>query len=712
MTLAKHPLSRAVALALPLAVLGLATQPLCLRAQNNPAPLSPAQFDPSDAYFQGYLKVREAESLEDKKDYAGALEKLRRANEIFATIQKYYPNWKTDTVAKRAAKTLEDTARVGPLAQKQNQANRRAVAELEGGPRTGTPNDDAPDFSTPDVLSADPNLTRSLEEAHTELNRLRDLSDQRNSISQNNESLQTQLRAAETNLESLRSRLAAAPMAKEMQALNNRVNELEQEREAMGMALKQSRTQHTEALSKIATLEADLQVMRQKYSDLQRDITSEREVASSVVAGQRRQMKDLEKKLELKDQQLAQANQRINGLVQELEQSKEAFTQLRDERDSLLRERDQMAALLNLNEAGRIQQLIEQNMGLAKNLREANETVERLSRESNADKDAQVDALRDLAIAKSQINQLLNEKRDQQERLRQLEARLRNEDSALATGTSSADPAETQLLRDIIKRQLRVQERRNQARDLLVEAAKQLGKKDDNLAKAIELFDSEDIALSPEEMKLIADRQVDGEFISPFARDRASVSAATVSLQRDITVYERTAEKAYLAGRYLPTRELFQMILDQHPGHIPSLCKLGIVYIKLNEPAEAVDSFRRATELDQQNPYAHRMLGFALMNLGDIPGSERALRTAVQLDPTDAKANMLLARACYNLGRIGEAESYFKASITADPMLSEPYYNLAVICLKDKRKEDARNYYNQALERGALPDTDLEEKLR
>ena len=228
-----------------------------------------------------------------------------------------------------------------------------------------------------------------------------------------------------------------------------------------------------------------------------------------------------------------------------------------------------MAALLKLNEAGRIQELIEQNMSLAKNLREANEKVDRLNRESNADKDAITDALRDLAIAKSQINRLHQEKREQDKRLDELENRLKNEESDLASGKIAADPAEVEVLRDIIKRQLRVQERRRQARDLLVEAAKELGAKDERLAKAIELFDAQEIALSPEEQKLIADRQVDGEFVSPFARDRATVGQATDELNRDIAVFERTAEKSFVAGRLLPTRELYQMILEQHPGHTP-----------------------------------------------------------------------------------------------------------------------------------------------
>jgi tetratricopeptide (TPR) repeat protein len=693
------------------ALLGSLALALAAPGQTQP-PAAPAQFDPSDVYFQGYLAVRAAEQLESAGDFAGALEKLEKANQLFDAVRTYHPEWKPAMVGGRREKTTETIGRVRPLAEEEMRKNRNAVAELEGGVKQAGEIIDPAQGTlplSPGILEVDPLSARRLEDAEAELKRLRATNGSGNTGAL--EDLQTRLRAAETTVQGLRARLMAAPVEKEMSTLNRRIETLEQEREAMAMALTQSRTAHTDAMARIATLEADLNGMRQKHADLERNLKTERKVANSVVAGQRRQLDALERELDKKTTELSKANERIGGLMNELNESREAFSQLRDERDSLLRERDQMAALLKLNEAGRIQDLIEQNMALAKNLREANEKVDRLNRESNADKDAYTEALRDLAIAKSQINRLHQDKREQEHRLAELESRLKNEETALAQGQATADPAEVEVLRDIIKRQLRVQERRRQARDLLVEAAKDLGTKDGRLAQAVELFDAQEIALSPEEQKLIANRQVDGEFVSPFARDRASVGRATTELNRDIAVFERTAEKSFVAGRMLPTRELYQMILEQHPGHTPSLCKLGVVHLRLDEPTAAVDAFRRAVELDSNNPYAFRMLGFSLMKLGDLPAAEQAVSRSVDLAPTDAKSQMLLATLCYRLGRSGEAESHFKAAITADPLPSEPYYNLALLCSRDRRMEDAKTYYQQALERGAVPDPALEKKL-
>ncbi len=693
-----------------------------------PPPVQPAQFDPSDVYFQGYLAARSAEQLEAGGDFTGAAKKLKKARELFEAVRHYYPAWKPEMVAGRSAQNSEAEVRIHPKAEEQRRKNQNVVAELEGGVKSsGTLIDPAAGVMplTPGILEVDPLATRRLADAEAEVKRLRELAKSSSAADKDparNESrvrdltlqrdaVQAQLNAAEANVQSLRAQLAAKPVENEMKALNQHIAGLEQEREAMAMALTQSRASHTEALSRTAILEADLKVMRQKFTDLDRDLKAERDVANSVVAGQRSQLQALEKELAKKTGELGKANERISGLINELQESRDAFAQLRTERDSLLQERDQMSALLKLNEDGRIQDLVAQNMGLAKNLREANEKVERLNLDNNSAKDDITDALRDLAIAKSQINKLHQEKRGQDKRLADLENRLKGEETALATGKVAADPEEVAVLRDIIQRQLRVQERRRQARDLLVEAVKDMGAKDERIAQAINLFDGQEIQLSPDEQRLIADKQVDGEFVSPFAQDRATVGRNTTELNRDITVFERTAEKAYAAGRFLPTRELFQMIVEQHPGHIPALCKLGVVDLRLKDPLAAVDAFRRAVELDANNPYAQRMLGFSFMTLGDLPAAEQNVKHAVELAPDDAKSHLLLGIITHRLGRTDEAESHYKAAIAADPIPSDPYYNLARLCSRDKRLEAARNYYHLALERGAVPDPALEQRL-
>ncbi len=723
-----HPLTRMLFSRFIRMVVVLATLPLAaLHAQQPP---NPAAFDPSDVYFQGFLAVRAAENLEEEGDYLAAWEKFREADEMFSAVQRFYPEWRPDMVAGRSERTREAINEIRGKAEKQQEEKQRAIAELEGGQRAGGEWTE-PTLETPGILEIDPVASRRLREAEAEVGRLRGILEEaggseqeaaRNAsrvqdLRRQRDDTQAQLRAAETEVAALRARLAASPVENQLGRLNQRIEELEQERAAMGLALTQSRRSHTEAMAKIATLEADVEVMRretaklrQREADLERDLTAERKVANDVVAGMRRQMQALNERLDNKNSELTTANRTIATLTRELQQSRASFSEIRDERDSLLRERDQLAALLKLNEESRISELINQNMGLARELREANDRVERLNRDSNATKDAFTEALRDLALAKTQINRLQQEHREQEQRLAGLREQLRNEEALLARNPG-ADPAEAEMLREIIRRQLRTQEHRRQAREFLLETARDLGREDERIAEAIDILDGVELELTPDEQKLIADRQVDGEFISPFARDRADVDRAMQGLNLELEGFDRAATRAFAAGRYLPTRELYEQMIELNPGHTAAHCKLGVVHLRLDDPGAAAEAFQRAVELESRNAYAHRMLAYSLMAAGDISAAHQSASRSVEIAPHDPLAQIILATVSFRLGEKSDAEAHFKAAINADPMLSEPYFNLAVIHARAERFDDAREYYNLALERGAVPDPSLEETL-
>ena len=120
--------------ALPAVLLGLLMALVpgpAAHGQTGP-PLAPAQFDPSDVYFQGYLATRAAEELETARDFAGALEQLEKANQLFNAVKTYHPDWKPAMVGGRSAKTAETVARVRPLAEQSLLKNRNALAELDG----------------------------------------------------------------------------------------------------------------------------------------------------------------------------------------------------------------------------------------------------------------------------------------------------------------------------------------------------------------------------------------------------------------------------------------------------------------------------------------------------------------------------------------------------------------------------------------------------
>ena len=691
------------------------TMPVMAQAPAANAPVQP-NFDPADVYYQAWLYVREAETLQKQGRHLEALNKLKSAEKFFETIHRFHPEWKKDMVGDRLTLTKDQITKVQPQAQQQQKKEEIAVAEIvESGGNTRPvgpmTSPTAPSIEIEDAkmkaLEAEVKRLRAAlaspaNQQSREAARASDLEKQR-------DDLNARLKQTTTELESLRARMATAPVQSEMDRLNERLRSLEQERQAMGMALSQSREQQLQTQAKMNTLQADYQAVRQQAADLQRNMELERKKSNEVTAAQLQQLQSLEQTIKQKDTEITSANQRVSSLQKQLKESQDAFQELRTERDDLLRERDHMAALLKLSESGRIQQLIEQNMSLAKELREAKERVERISKNNDETNDQLTEALRDLAITKTKIIALQTEKRAQEQRISDLETQLQSNEKALASGEAAASSEEADALRDIIKRQLRVQERRKQAAQLLLDAAKkQTATGDENYDEAVALLTDQEITLTPEEQKILEARKVDGEIYSPYAGSKARVSAATSEMHQQIDDYTKAAVRAFGSERLSASREVLEMILDLHPGHVPTMTKLGIVQLRLNDPVAASDILRAAVENDETRSLSHRLLGLALYKMGDLAQAEASLVRALEIDPNDAAGYTIYGNTLLRLKRAAEAETAYQKALAIDPESSEALHNLAVLCQRDGRIKEAKGYYQEALLHGAQPNPELE----
>jgi tetratricopeptide (TPR) repeat protein len=736
-------------IALLCAVFGLLPV-VSLRAQ---APVE--AFDPSDVWFQAWMSSRDAEKLATAGKFSEALDKYEHSRQMFENVAKLYPEWKKDMVQGRLAATRESIQTLKPKAEGEQLAKQRKVDDFEGGAR---PLAEA-EKKTPGQLRAaevragnmdnpaerqriaelerqiaslkdatrkgEQKLADQLKTANSELQAARSkpqaspaerqritelerqIRDVEDKTRKENLQLAEQLNQTNANLEAARIQMAKAPAQSELDRLNKKVGDLEGQREAMAMALRQSRGEQTQAQARIATLEADIANARQAAAEIEANLTKEREVSNQVSRGLQKQLTDLNAALTKKSDELASAQRTIAGLNRELDETRAAFLEIQDERDTLLRDKEQMSALLNLNDAGRIKDLIEQNMSLAKELREADERFNVVKNDNDKNKEAYLLAVRDLGIAKARILSMRKDNQDQQLRLEDLEKSLREARSDLAN--NPGNPEENEILKNVIRTQLLQQARRREARQVLLTQAKRIGADQPALKDAMQVLEDDELKLTPEEQKAIAMEHADGEFVSPVARPQRQ--EATVELHQTINNFRKAAEKAFTAGRYKASEEVLRLILEEHPMHSSTLNSLGVVMLRQNQNEEAVGVFNDAITMNQTNPFAHRMLGFALYRLERFPEAESALRKAVDLNPADAKGHVLLGNLASSMGRNSEAENHFKAAIAADPALSEPYFNLAFLAESGGHKDEGLKLYQTALENGALPDPELEARL-
>lgn len=753
---------RRVLFSLGALLLGLtAQQTTAQTAASLPAP--PAQFDPSDVYFQGWLLSQDSEALVKEEQFLEALEKLRRAKQLFETVERTFPEWKSDMVAGRLSKTTKQIAEVTPGALRQQDEKQRAVAELEGGaqreitdqgaataqvelsqrnpasplPRTPPP----PTIESSRIaelqtevaglrkqLSSAPDsnqlkkeigaLKRQIETApdaralESELAKLKlqleAMPDPRTIERQRDLSI-AQLRKARAELDRLRRQSVEAPVQDELRALSRRIEGLDSEKSAMGQALEQSQAETTQAKAQIGALQQERGRLMQEVADLKRNLETERATANEVVQGQRQQLEQFQTQLQEKDTALATATQKIQSLETQLTEVRESLTDMSDERDQLMRERDSMANLLKLNEAGQLQQVIDQNLALDRELRESTQRYDALQENNDATKHDLLEALRDLAISKRRIQLFRKEKNEQDARMNELQARLKEEQQSLAT--SGGDKNEVEMLKGIIQRQLKIQEKRHEARELLLTTLDEKAEQNEDIRRAMNIFKGADLNLSPEELEVLKDQHVDGVIVSTYAQPREEVDRNLARLEGELAPFRKAGSRAFQNGRLHAAREAFEMVIEKNAGDSVSMCKLGLVEYKLGELAASADMFRRACEIDPRNPYAHRMLGHTLARIGETDEARSALEKSIELAPTNAEGHLLIGNLHAREGNLQAAEESFGTASACEETLYEPHYNLAVLLANAGRNDDALSHYSQSLQRGGPTNLELEKEL-
>ncbi len=679
---------------------------LCLPAGGQDANL--AQFDPSNVYFQAWLTAREAEKDEKAGNFLDAFDKYDKAKKLFDSVALYNPDWKTDLVKDRQKITAEAMVAIKARARGEQQTAEKKTKDLVEGPSPPAPRPklEVPRLTEDKRRQVDA-LQRQILQYRNELKKARSDRDA-NAV---------RLRSTLKELESQRDRMARAPVASQLEELNQRIDKVVQERSAMALALRQSRAEQHDTLAQLETAKAEAGAAKERAQELDDMVKAQQTAANRAVEGLRRQLKEMKEKAVEKDKKFATLQARNAQLERQLQEARAEILDLREERDSLLVERDQMAALLKLNESERVRILIKQNMDLGRDLKIARDRLQELLADNNSTKDELLNARVELTATKARIIELQKESASQASRLAALEIRLREAGKELDADLKN--PAldrrtreEMEMLRGIISRQLRVQEHRQLAKAAVMEEVKRIGLQDSNLVGELDAFFGQELKLTEEESKLIKDYQVDQDFIFADRPNQREVVNAAQDLQQSISIKEMLARRAYSNERFLAAREVFESILSEHPGHVPTILNLGVVHIKIDELDLAIAAFNDALVIRGDNlPFAQFMLGVCYYRFNDLQRARVYLAKAIDQDPNNAQAHVFLGSVAGNGNQFDAAEHHFKEAIRIDPTLTEPYYNLAKIYQLRGSKLEALKYYRQALENGADLDLELERKL-
>ncbi|MDA7882459.1 tetratricopeptide repeat protein, partial [Akkermansiaceae bacterium] len=365
-------------------------------------------------------------------------------------------------------------------------------------------------------------------------------------------------------------------------------------------------------------------------------------------------------------------------------------------------------------ESDRRQQLITQNVGLSKELIEARKKLELINDDSNASKNQIIKAKVALEMAKSKILSLQKENKASELRLAELEKRLKLAQSDLlagANGTGSPlERQEAELLRQVVKR-LQVQiKAQKKTGELLVAQAKRMGLKDEAWSQAVDQLTE---AYTPTLEDIEAEAALSHSVTNRISTTPAERLAAQDRLQRLTRDLDRVAHRLFAKEDFQAARGNLELIVEEDPGAWPAMVNLGIVQMRLKDPAEAAKHFKQAILVagEQKVPYAHFLLGDAYYKTELYPDAQSELQSSLSMDPQNAKAHIILGNIAGRSGDYEKAEFHFKEAISIDPTLHEPHKNLAVLRYRENKLTEAKVHYRDALRLGAPADSALEEAL-
>ncbi len=128
---------------------------------------------------------------------------------------------------------------------------------------------------------------------------------------------------------------------------------------------------------------------------------------------------------------------------------------------------------------------------------------------------------------------------------------------------------------------------------------------------------------------------------------------------------------------------------------------LGYTYEQQKDYKQAVEAYKKSTELDPDNLDAVRGLAQNLMNDGQTDAAQEQYKAIVEADPSDAQTYMRIAEIDRRNGKFDQAMEALKKANAVVPDSLEVQYNMAVI-------DEAQGKYDDAIQvlTGLLQKTD------
>ncbi len=655
---ASHSLSMLMFCALALA--GVAP----LQAQGTSAAPAAQQRvqDPAEYYLTAYRLCRESEQLAAQQSYNAAIKKGQQAEKVLAGIVRDFPNWKTNLVSTRRRLLAENLASYRKKSAEApiptgRQPGRPLAIEVEL-PGKAQPYDPAQSnyqpVDLPDYEKTDRNLYNALAAAQEECRR-------------------------------------------------------------MAVAYRELNTKFEDSQRELVSARIEQQMYKDRYEQLQKQISSERLAGNDVVNALTRQLAELEAKYRASEDARKQAEARISELETDLAKTQEELARVTRERDVLKAENEQLRAIVELNSPEKTKALLDQNLTLDQQLKAAQARIAELEgMQAGSDDERnvlrqQLDSARGEADRlRDEMSGIYEENMGYRRRVSELTERLNNIEADLnkTSAQPPVDPAlaeENELLREVIAKQRRSLAMQEEGRKLLIETYKQIKNQDPATLSALQRLDEESSLDLTDAERRVMEAALAGQ-------GEEGAQAVREGLQMEALA--DLASRAFVKGRYTAAEQLYRTLYDSQPDHVAGLVNLGTILLYRNKCEESLEFFARATRLAPDLAISYFLAGVSYYRLDRLDEAARMFARTIELDPGNAEAFFYLANIEGVGGQFDLALKHFAAALKLKPGLGDAHYNMARLYAELKQIPNAARAYDRAMQNGAEPDPEFENYLR
>lgn len=668
-------------------------------------------LDPSLLYFQVYSFNREGQKLEKLKKYDEAFEQYSKSRAIIETIQASFPKWKKQIIEKSYTRTKGYMEKVQRLQVKEQSALNSLVYEPKVKP------DPLSKENAKESKQQVQEITQKIEALKQELSTSKEKLTQETSVKSIFEKENEQLREQLSQLQKEKSVLLQRPLQREVDSLNSKLENLSEEKNYLRKTLTGNKEKYKEAVAKLSILNAEIKVANESLQTVQARLEQERVAATEIITTMQLEQKGLKTILADKEKELKAEKLETEELQLILEQSEVQIDEIEGDYSALQLQYDQLTAILKSDDQAYLKEFVQEKVEQGKKLQAALTEIDRLKVENSDSEQELIEAKKALAIAKTQIIRLRHElelKEVRVDKLVQTLSEMQNElEVAQLANDSEYSSEEVVMLKGVIQRQLEAQQRRQFSQNVIEDEVERLGVSDPNLKDALELANTQEIELTDAERRLLAQTDIDGEFrFSDRVSEKQRVAAGE-ELSEQIDLYTRMGKKAFENQRYAVAEEIFTEVLEEHPGHIPSMLNVGVINYKQREYSEAMQAFENAIAMKGQDPlpFAHLLIGATHYELGEDDAAQLSFFTSLEQNPANPEANLYLGIMAGEEGALGDAIHFFQKASELSPTLAEPHFNMARVYFTQKQYEQALTQYQLALKKGTDPDREFEKAL-